>query len=165
MKSLKSIFSFWSLTNPNTNQDKESTSEFSVWTTISWLKKHSLRLPWVGNTSAMPRFEGVVVSLQKCFVHLFGWFVRLFVHRLWFWLFLVKTLTKEHQVHDVRSPSRWGTIPLWDKTRSFWDIKNSLSHERGSEQSEQASKRVSAAERARIARRAEQAKKCAEQAK
>ena len=26
--------------------------------------------------------------------------------------------------------------PLWDKTRSFWDIKNSLSHERGSERSE-----------------------------
>ena len=35
---------------------------------------------------------------------------------------------------------------LWDKTRSFWDIKNSLSHERGSEQSEQASERVSAVE-------------------
>ena len=28
------------------------------------------------------------------------------------------------------------TIPLWDKTRSFWDINNSLSHERGSERSE-----------------------------
>ena len=31
---------------------------------------------------------------------------------------------------------------LWDKTRSFWDIKNSLSHERGSERN-WASKRTS----------------------
>ena len=29
-------------------------------------------------------------------------------------------------------------IALWDKTRSFWDVKNSLSHERGSERSERA---------------------------
>ena len=34
---------------------------------------------------------------------------------------------------------------LWDKTRSFWNIKNSLSHERGSERSERASERVSGA--------------------
>ena len=32
---------------------------------------------------------------------------------------------------------------LWDKTRSFSDIKNSLSHERGSERSERASERTS----------------------
>ena len=47
-------------------------------------------------------------------------------------------------------------VVLWDKTRSFWDIKNSLSHERGSKRSERsggrerseqsgASKRVSGA--------------------
>ena len=35
--------------------------------------------------------------------------------------------------------------PLWHKTRSFWDIKNSLSRERGSERSERASERVSGA--------------------
>ena len=35
--------------------------------------------------------------------------------------------------------------PLWDKTMSFWDIKNSLSHEQGSEKSEWASERVSGA--------------------
>ena len=34
-------------------------------------------------------------------------------------------------------------IALWDKTRSFWDTKNSLSHEWGSERSERASKRTS----------------------
>ena len=40
----------------------------------------------------------------------------------------------------------WGNFALWNKTRSFWDINNSISHERGSEQSERASEGVSAAE-------------------
>ena len=55
------------------------------------------------------------------------------------------------------------TFALWDKTRSFWDIKNSLSHERGSEQSEQVSERVSAAEGTSEANRAEQANEWAVQ--
>ena len=37
---------------------------------------------------------------------------------------------------------------LWDITRSFWDIKNFLSHKRGSERSERASEQVSAASEA-----------------
>ena len=37
-------------------------------------------------------------------------------------------------VYSTSCPS----VALWDKTRSFWDIKNSLSHERGSERSERA---------------------------
>ena len=49
------------------------------------------------------------------------------------------------------------TAALWDKTRSFWDIKNPLSHERGSERSERASERVSAAEGASEASSPEQA--------
>ena len=49
------------------------------------------------------------------------------------------------------------TIALWDKTRSFWDIKNSLSHEWGSERSERASKRVNAAEGTSKASSTEQA--------
>ena len=47
--------------------------------------------------------------------------------------------------HDWMSKPA-GDNALWDNTKSFWDIKNSLSHERGSEQSERASERVSAAE-------------------
>ena len=35
---------------------------------------------------------------------------------------------------------------LWDKTRSFWDIKNSFSHKQGSELSERASEHMSAVE-------------------
>ena len=46
---------------------------------------------------------------------------------------------------------------LWDKTRSYGDIKNSLSHEWGSERSERASGRVSTAEGASEASSPEQA--------
>ena len=53
-------------------------------------------------------------------------------------------------------PSIGPSIALWDKTRSFWDIKNSFSHEQGSEQNERASKRVSAAESASKASSPEQ---------
>ena len=35
--------------------------------------------------------------------------------------------------------SEGGNDALWDKTRSFWDINNSLSHEGGSKRSERAS--------------------------
>ena len=48
-------------------------------------------------------------------------------------------------------------IALWGKFRPCWNFNNSLSHERGSERSEQASKRVIAAERASEACSAEQA--------
>ena len=55
---------------------------------------------------------------------------------------------------DHRCPT---PIALWDKSRSFWDINNSLSHERGSEWSERASKQVSTAEGASEASSPEQA--------
>ena len=55
------------------------------------------------------------------------------------------------------SPSNVYPSPLWDKTRSLWDIKNLHSHERGSERSERASERVSAAEGASEASSPEQA--------
>ena len=57
----------------------------------------------------------------------------------------------------VYNVARRKETALWDKTRSFWDIKNSLSHERGSERSEWASERVSAAEGASEASSPEQA--------
>ena len=58
---------------------------------------------------------------------------------------------------SLLSPVNFDFIPLWDKTRSFWDIKNPLSHERGSEGSERVSKRVSAVEGASEASNLEQA--------
>ena len=61
--------------------------------------------------------------------------------------------------------SLWKWInALWVKTRSFWDIENSLSHQRGSERSEQASKRVSEAEGPSVASSPEQGKERAVQA-
>ena len=57
-------------------------------------------------------------------------------------------------VPNTRSQTK---AALWDKTRSFWDIKKSLSHERGSERSERASERVSAAEGASEASSPDQA--------
>ena len=49
---------------------------------------------------------------------------------------IVVVVWKSHGIYG-------GTGALWDKTRSFWDIKNSLSHKRGSERSERASERTS----------------------
>ena len=54
-------------------------------------------------------------------------------------------------------PHSMNANALWDKTRSFLDINNSLSHERGSERSERASERMSAAEGASKASSPEQA--------
>ena len=42
-----------------------------------------------------------------------------------------ETRERTRQQGQPRTPNA-----LWDKTRSFWDINNSLSHKRGSEQSE-----------------------------
>ena len=45
---------------------------------------------------------------------------------------------------------------LWDKTRSFWDIKNSLSHKQGSEQIERANEWAQRRARAKRAVRSKQ---------
>ena len=51
----------------------------------------------------------------------------------------VTKIKKRTKLKHGFDSSFWTTAPLWDKTRSFWDIKNSFSYERGSEQSEQVS--------------------------
>ena len=56
-----------------------------------------------------------------------------------------------------RLPTRLQGTSLWDKTRSFWDIKNSLSHKRWSERSERASGERSGAESVSEASSPEQA--------
>ena len=70
----------------------------------------------------------------------------------WEWEKLVLGLATYGRTFTLRDwhGSGVGTAALWDKTRSFCDIKNSLSHERASE-------RVSVAEGASEASSPEQA--------
>ena len=78
--------------------------------------------------------------------------------------------TKKNSKRIKKNRKAWNQafqfyLAVRDKNRSFWDIENSLSHERGSERSEQAQRRARAKRAVRSKRTSERCPRTSEQAK
>ena len=65
------------------------------------------------------------------------------------------------QIQFSQCSTSFSAIPLWDKTRSFWDINHTLSHELGSEWVSKRAKKW--AQQSAQAKRAGQSKRTSEQ--